>query len=105
MSDQPRSDPPPSDQPPAVGAAEEDYVASPCISVCSVDPATKMCIGCLRTLTEIGAWRTMSLAEKRAVVVATEKRALTMPRRNASGQVFAPDHPKLRRFQKKSELI
>ena len=81
---------------------DEADVASPCISVCSVDPVTKMCIGCLRTLKEIGAWRTMGLAEKRAVVDATEQRALSIPRRNAGGQAFAPDHPKLKRFRNKT---
>jgi uncharacterized protein len=86
------------DHPPEPQRGDEDYVASPCISVCSVDPVTKMCIGCLRTLKEIGAWRTMTPPEKRAVVEATEERAKAIPRRNASGQAFAPDHPKLRRF-------
>ncbi|MBL8645579.1 MAG: DUF1289 domain-containing protein [Rhodospirillaceae bacterium] len=80
--------------------APEEYVASPCISVCSVDPVTKMCIGCLRTLQEIGAWRSMTPDEKRACVAATEERALSIPRRSAGGQVFAPDHPKLKRFRK-----
>ncbi|MDX2145102.1 MAG: DUF1289 domain-containing protein [Rhodospirillaceae bacterium] len=83
-----------------VPAADEEYVASPCISVCSVDPVSKMCIGCLRTLKEIGAWRTMTPAEKKAVVLATEERARSIPRRNAQGQAFAPDHPKLKRFRK-----
>ena len=89
------------DLPPEPQRGDDDYVASPCISVCSVDPITKTCIGCLRTLKEIGAWRTMSPEEKREVVEATEERAKTIPRRNASGQAFAPDHPKLRRFRNK----
>lgn len=80
---------------------DEEYVASPCISVCSVDAATKMCIGCLRTLKEIGGWRNMTAAEKRAVVAAVDERALSIPRRNAGGQPFAPDHPKLKRFRNK----
>jgi predicted Fe-S protein YdhL (DUF1289 family) len=79
---------------------DEDYVASPCISVCSVDAVTKMCIGCLRTLQEIGAWRSMTPEQKRACVAATEERAKQTPRRAASGEVFAPDHPKLKRFLK-----
>lgn len=79
---------------------EPNYVASPCISVCSVDPVTKMCIGCLRTLKEIGSWRAMTFEEKRAVVLATEERAKSIPRRAADGKAFAPDHPKLRRFRK-----
>lgn len=87
--------------PPEPQRGDPEYVASPCISVCSVDPVTKMCIGCLRTLKEIGAWRTMTPEEKRVVVEATEARALAIPRRNAGGQPFAPDHPKLKRFRNK----
>ena len=59
----------------------EDIVASPCVSVCTVDPVTKICIGCLRTLKEIGAWRSMSMAEKRAVVAACDERAQEQVRR------------------------
>lgn len=34
-----------------------------------------MCIGCLRTVKEIGAWRTMNLNQKRDVVAACKARA------------------------------
>ena len=30
--------------------------ASPCISICRMDPATALCVGCLRTIDEIAAW-------------------------------------------------
>ena len=53
----------------------EDVISSPCVSVCTIDPETKQCIGCLRTLKEIGGWRVMSTAEKKAVIVACEERA------------------------------
>jgi predicted Fe-S protein YdhL (DUF1289 family) len=55
--------------------AADDALSSPCISVCTLDPTRAYCIGCLRTITEIGAWRTMSVAEKRAVVAACRERA------------------------------
>lgn len=57
-----------------------DLVASPCIGVCTVDRARNICIGCLRTLPEIGAWRTMTLEQKRTVVAACEARAKTWER-------------------------
>lgn len=57
-----------------------DLVASPCVGVCTVDRARNICIGCLRTLKEIGAWRTMTLEEKRACVAACEDRARTWAR-------------------------
>ena len=56
---------------------DEAPIGSPCVSVCTLDTARKYCIGCLRTVKEIGAWRTMSVAEKRAVIVACEERAKT----------------------------
>ncbi len=68
----------------------EDFVASPCVSVCTVDPETKMCVGCLRTLREIGAWRVMTVEEKRAVVRACEERARIYPRYNRDGTTLDP---------------
>ena len=51
------------------------WCASPCVSVCTVDRERGLCIGCLRTLQEIGAWRTMTLQEKRTTVAACAERA------------------------------
>ena len=59
---------------------ETDLFASPCVGVCTVDRVRNICIGCLRTLKEIGAWRTMTLAEKRATVAACEERAKSLTR-------------------------
>ena len=42
--------------------------ASPCVSVCRLDPATRICVGCGRTIAEIAAWPNMSDAERRAVM-------------------------------------
>jgi len=42
-------------------------VASPCINVCTLDPATQVCLGCFRTLDEIAAWGTSSNAERAAI--------------------------------------
>ncbi len=72
---------------PAAGEpTDEDVVASPCVSVCTMDRATGLCIGCLRTIKEIGAWRTMTLAEKRAVVAACAERAKTLVPRGKDWQ-------------------
>lgn len=43
-------------------------VASPCRNVCALDPATRVCTACLRTLDEIARWSRMTDAEKRAVL-------------------------------------
>jgi predicted Fe-S protein YdhL (DUF1289 family) len=42
-------------------------VPSPCISVCTMDSVTELCIGCYRTLDEIAAWSGLDDAEKRVL--------------------------------------
>ena len=53
---------------------EGEPVASPCTSVCRMNPTTGLCEGCLRTLDEIAAWSRMEDAEKRAVWRLLEQR-------------------------------
>jgi uncharacterized protein len=43
-------------------------IASPCNKVCVMDAAGRYCLGCWRTLAEIGEWPAMTDAEQRAVV-------------------------------------
>ena len=31
-------------------------IASPCVKTCTIDEASGLCLGCLRTLEEIGGW-------------------------------------------------
>jgi predicted Fe-S protein YdhL (DUF1289 family) len=42
-------------------------VWSPCIKVCFVDPARQLCVGCFRTMEELGRWTRMSAEERAAV--------------------------------------
>ena len=60
-------------------------VASPCVSVCTIDKNTGLCMGCLRTIREIGAWRVMTNDEKRATVLACAERAKTTAPRDRDG--------------------
>jgi predicted Fe-S protein YdhL (DUF1289 family) len=41
---------------------------SPCIAVCMMDPKTKLCFGCGRTLPEIARWHRMETSERLAVM-------------------------------------
>ncbi len=43
-------------------------MTSPCNGICVLDPTTGWCRGCLRTIEEITLWRTMTEAERQAVV-------------------------------------
>ncbi|VIO72664.1 hypothetical protein CI1B_43100 [Bradyrhizobium ivorense] len=41
---------------------------TPCIAVCMMDPKTKLCFGCGRTLPEIARWHKMDSAERLALM-------------------------------------
>ena len=43
-------------------------VASPCTSVCRMDPRSGWCEGCLRNIDEIVAWGSLDDAAKRRIV-------------------------------------
>ncbi len=46
---------------------QANSLPSPCISVCTMEPRTGLCRGCLRTLEEIAAWSTLDDDGKRAI--------------------------------------
>lgn len=48
--------------------------ASPCTGVCRIEPASGLCTGCKRTLTEIADWPMLTNTEKRAVLRALDQR-------------------------------
>jgi len=54
---------------------------SPCIGVCLMDPATRTCRGCLRTIEEIAGWYDASVAEQQAILA-----GLAARRREAEGR-------------------
>ncbi|WP_082364546.1 DUF1289 domain-containing protein [Novosphingobium sp. AAP93] len=41
---------------------------SPCTGTCTLDPLTRLCRGCARTIEEIMAWPTATAAEKHAIL-------------------------------------
>ena len=52
----------------------EREVGSPCVSVCVMDPGLGYCIGCFRTLDEIGEWIDLDTPARRAVLDAVSTR-------------------------------
>jgi predicted Fe-S protein YdhL (DUF1289 family) len=57
-----------------MAAIDPAPVASPCINVCTMDAASGLCIGCLRTIDEIAGWSAFSDDAKRAVLRAVATR-------------------------------
>ena len=56
------------------GASAEKPPASPCLGICLMDPRTRICRGCLRTIEEIAGWYTASNAAKRAILERIDER-------------------------------
>jgi len=56
----------------AVGSHHEP--AGPCTNVCRIDPVTRLCEGCKRTLDEITAWSSLAPEAKRRVLAALKSR-------------------------------
>jgi predicted Fe-S protein YdhL (DUF1289 family) len=50
------------------GHAAPKAIATPCIKVCVVDGASSLCLGCYRTLSEIGGWSMLDDAERAAIM-------------------------------------
>ena len=49
-------------------------IQSPCISICAIDPVTRCCQGCARTLKEIAQWSRMDADVRDAVMAALPAR-------------------------------
>jgi predicted Fe-S protein YdhL (DUF1289 family) len=47
---------------------------TPCVKVCMVDGQSGLCLGCFRTLSEIGRWEQFSDDERRALMAALPAR-------------------------------
>ena len=65
---------------------------SPCVKVCTLHPDGSHCVGCFRTVAEIGAWSGMSRHDRETVIARLgerraarreELRALRRERRSA----------------------
>ncbi len=43
-------------------------IKTPCVKVCVVDPESGLCLGCFRTLPEVGGWTGYSDDERDAIM-------------------------------------
>ena len=50
-------------------------IATPCVKVCIVDGASSLCLGCWRTLSEIGGWSGFTDEERARIMAALPERA------------------------------
>lgn len=47
---------------------------TPCIRICKIDPANRQCLGCFRTLAEIGGWASMTDSQRDTVIADLDRR-------------------------------
>jgi hypothetical protein len=64
--------------------ASDDGISSPCNRVCVMHPASRLCVGCGRSLDEIARWAALSEAERRAILARLPARLAALKAGNAA---------------------
>lgn len=49
-------------------------IKTPCVKVCFVDPKAGICVGCFRTMEELGRWTRFSDQERDEIMAALPQR-------------------------------
>lgn len=60
---------------------KRDEVQSPCIKICVIHPAERLCTGCLRSIDEITAWSRMTNEARAALMDELPGRAARIAKR------------------------
>ena len=60
---------------------ERREIESPCVRICVVHPAERLCTGCLRTIDEITRWSKMTAEDRAAVMADLPSRAPRLQKR------------------------
>lgn len=65
--------------------AFKENVPSPCVSVCRMNAATGLCLGCWRSIDEIRAWSTSDDDTRRQMWTRIEQRAQALAKEPVKG--------------------
>ena len=60
---------------------KREEVESPCVKLCVIQPETRLCVGCYRSIDEIAAWSRLSATARREVMADLPARATTLTKR------------------------
>ncbi|RKE72730.1 DUF1289 domain-containing protein [Pseudorhodoplanes sinuspersici] len=60
-------------------------IETPCRKICALEPGSKLCRGCGRTIEEISSWGTMSDSERRRIMALLPDRIAAADRATRSG--------------------
>ena len=47
---------------------KRDEIDSPCVKLCVVQPQSRLCVGCFRSIDEISAWSRMTPDTRKAIM-------------------------------------
>jgi predicted Fe-S protein YdhL (DUF1289 family) len=60
-------------------------IETPCNKICTVDPRSRLCVGCGRSLAEIESWARYTADERRRIIAELPRRLTLL-----GGRVVAP---------------
>ncbi|MFQ1700580.1 DUF1289 domain-containing protein [Loktanella agnita] len=64
-------------------------IESPCIKICVIEPKSRLCTGCLRSIDEISAWSRMTPDARQEVMaeLPARKKQITRRRGGRNGRI------------------
>jgi uncharacterized protein len=60
---------------------KRNEIDSPCVKLCTIHPEARLCVGCLRSIDEIGSWSRLSPIERKAIMADLPSRAPLLVKR------------------------
>ncbi len=60
---------------------QRNEVQSPCVKLCTIHPAERICVGCFRTIDEISSWSRLSPTERTTIMADLPTRAPRLHKR------------------------
>ena len=69
---------------------KRDEIDSPCVKLCSIHPDERICVGCFRSLEEIGAWSSLSSEVRLDIMAKLPGRASRIKKRRGGRNRIVP---------------
>lgn len=70
-----------------------DEIQSPCVKICVIHPAARICTGCFRSLDEIAGWSRMSPEDRSAIMADLPGREAQIKTRRGGRAARLKDRP------------
>lgn len=65
---------------------DRERIETPCVKLCVIHPDARLCMGCHRTLEEIGGWSRMTPEVRRRIMAELPSRAALLAPRRKGGR-------------------